>query len=414
MPLCFAALMCHAPIVLPAVAGPEAARCWATTRAMRELAARVVRSRPDRLVVVSPHSPRARDRFAAWVGPHRGDLVDFRAPQVAVTLPDAPELAQAAGLGAVRAPRSGWLDHGAMVPLAFVWDAGWRGPTAVISLPWEPADPGPLAHTLAALPGRTAVLASGDMSHRLIPGAPAGHHPRAADFDRAFVAALRGGDWAAALAAPWREEAAEDVVESTRLAMAAVPGPVGAEVLSYEGPWGVGYTEAVLYDPEPPLYAIARANLTNRLRGDAFTPPAGGPGPAGVFVTLEREGALRGCIGHIQPVCASLYEEIAQVAVAAALEDPRFPPLRVSELEGLHVEVSVLEPPQPVPEGQLLDPRIEGLILEWMGRRGVLLPALPGVNDPAEQDRIVRRKAGIPADAPARRWRFTVRKEASP
>src|SRR5215831_10628957 len=71
------------------------------------------------------------------------------------------------------------------------------------------------------------------------------------------------------------------------------------------------------------------------------------PDASGAFVTLKRQGRLRGCIGTLE--CRrSLPEEVARVAVSAAREDPRFEPLRASELQGLDVEVSVLGPLEPI------------------------------------------------------------------
>lgn len=414
MPTCFSALMCHAPIVIPEVAGGDAPLCTATTTAMREVARRAVASRPDRLVLISPHSPRRRHGWGAWAGRHRGDLRQFRAPQLQIELPDSPEVAAAITAEPVGGTP---LDHGAMVPLHFLWQAGWRGPTAILALPWDGEGGEAVGRALAALPGRTAVIASGDMSHRLKPGAPSGYHPRAAEFDRNFVAGLRAMRWDEALAAEPRELAAEDVVASTRVALAATDGPRNAAVLSYEGPWGVGYTEAIFYEEEPvvsqnlSLPRLARQAIEAHLAGRPFVPPLGGPGPAGVFVTLHRDGELRGCIGHIEPVYRRLYEEIASVAPLSATEDPRFPPVSAAELGRFDIEVSVLEPPEPATEEQL-DPRTWGVVLSSGRRRGILLPDLDGVDTVAQQLSITRRKAGIRPDEPVRIERFRVRKEA--
>lgn len=417
MPVAFAGLMCHAPIVHPKVAGAEARRCVATTRAMREVAARALAARPDRLVLVSPHSPRLAGGFAAWGGRHQGDLADFRAPEVAIDLPDAPEVAVALHLPLLPS-RGAWLDHGAVVPLAFLWEAGWRGPTAILALPGRVgADSEALGRALAGLPGRTAVIASGDMSHRLQPGAPAGYDPLAATFDAAFVAALQAGDWPGALHAQPRARAAEDVIDSTAVAMAAAGHPENAEVLAYEGPWGVGYTEAILADPNPPLYAVARRALRDQLSGRSRPAPAGGPPSQGVFVSLRRRGELRGCMGHVEPRHARLYEEVEDVARLAARRDPRFPPVDADELEDLDIEVSVLEPPEPAWGPLDLDPAVYGVIMtsvDHPGRGALLLPGLDGVHTVEEQLAIVRRKAGIAPGEGVTLERFTVRKEAPP
>lgn len=414
MPTCFSALMCHAPIVVPDVAGPkEAARCRSTTRAMREVAERAVATRPDRLVLISPHSPRRRRKWGAWSGRHQGDLSRFGTPHVRVDLPDAAEVSQALDLPAISHSDHA-LDHGAVVPLSFLQAAGWRGPTAILALPWEDPDSEAVGRALAALSGRTAVIASGDMSHRLRPGAPSGYHPRAASFDRSFVQAIEAGEWARLPHLPNRDIAAEDVVDSTRVALAAAGEPRGAEVLSYEGPWGVGYTEAVFLDPAPPLYAVARQAIRAHLTSAPFAPPEGGPPSAGVFVTLYRDGRLRGCIGHIEPVYDRLYVEVADVAVAAATRDPRFAPLSEDELKDVELEVSVLEPPEPIDGLDALDPHEYGVVVSRGRRRGLLLPDVEGVDTPEEQVAIARRKAGIRPGEPVRLQRFRVRKVVMP
>ena len=407
MPVVFSALMCHAPIVVPAVGGERARQCVRTTRAMREVAARMVASRPDRLVLPSPHTPRRRAQWTAQSGPHRGDLSRFGAPDVTVSLPDAPDVA--AHLGLVRSPPAA-LDHGAMVPLSFLVEAGWRGPTAVLALPWDETGAEELGRRLVGLEGRTAVVASGDMSHRLAPGAPGGFHPDARAFDDAFVAALSAERWDAEL--PHREDAAEDVVTSCRLATAAAAG-LNAEVLAYEGPWGVGYCEAVFHDAEPPLWAVARRAVEAAVTGRGVPSVSGGPLSAGVFVTLTRDGELRGCIGRTSPACTRLFEEIVQMGIAAATQDPRMQPVRQDELPFLDIEVSVLQPPEPCTLGEL-DPRVYGVIVACGRRRGLLLPDLDGVDDVDHQVAIARQKGRIGSDEPVTLSRFTVHKTARP
>lgn len=411
MPVVFASLMCHAPIVVPAVGGGRALECKATTRAMREAAARLVHARPDRVVVISPHSPRRRHRWSARPGPHIGDFSRFGAPQVRMHLPDAPEVAHALHLPPVAFDEP--LDHGSSVPLGFVMEQGWSGPTAILAQPWSQDGAEAIGRALRDLPGRTAVLASGDMSHRLQRGAPAGYHPDAKAFDAAFVRALAAGDWSAALAAPHRADAAEDVITSTAVAMAAAD-PLNDEVLAYEGPFGVGYCEAILHDPEPPLWAVARRAVEAAARGGKCRIPSGGPPSAGVFVSLHREGHLRGCIGHVTPARAHLYQEVAEVARLAATADPRMPSISADELVDLDIEVSVLEPPMPCSQADL-DPRTYGVVIEHAdGRRGLLLPDLDGIDTAAQQVSIARRKGGIGPGEPVNLSRFVVTTQERP
>jgi len=169
----------------------------------------------------------------------------------------------------------------------------------------------------------------------------------------------------------------------------------------------------------PTLPRIAREAIAAHLRG-AGTPPISGPAgePAGVFVTLRNaDGSLRGCIGSITPSQPTLVAETLRSAVLAATRDPRFPPVRLEELPALGIEVSVLAPATPVRDVTELDPARYGVIMEDdHGRRGLLLPAIEGVDDVEVQLAIVRRKAGISEGVPVRLSRFIVEKwtDASP
>jgi len=92
----------------------------------------------------------------------------------------------------------------------------------------------------------------------------------------------------------------------------------------------------------------------------------------GAFVTLHKNGRLRGCIGRMQ-TDAPLHQTIARMAVAAALEDHRFPPVWPEELEQLEVEISVLSPMQKTKIEQII-PGTHGVWLDYHGRSAVFLP----------------------------------------
>ena len=114
------------------------------------------------------------------------------------------------------------------------------------------------------------------------------------------------------------------------------------------------------------------------------------------FVTLHnRDGSLRGCRGTILPVKPTLKDEIEENAISAALRDPRFPPLEKHELENIEISVDVLDEPEPIYTIEQLDPKIYGVIVNSCGRRGVLLPDLPGVDNVETQIQIAMQKAGI-------------------
>jgi len=266
--VCCAALMCHAPIVIPAIGDDRAPECEQTTRAMRELADRVIAHRPDLLVVVSPHAPRQGALFGVVdARTIAGSFARFGFPRLATHLPGAPHEARSVRTAAARLGIQCWtppgddLDHGALVPLHFLVEAGWSGPSLILSLPALGNDSaermgGALRDAADEHRQRWAVIASGDMSHRLLPGAPGGFDRRAREFDVGFVAHVRSGDYRAACAPdPFLQDlAAEDVVESTLVATAAAGfRSDGHALLSYEGPFGVGYCESLLYSDGAPV-----------------------------------------------------------------------------------------------------------------------------------------------------------------
>lgn len=141
--------------------------------------------------------------------------------------------------------------------------------------------------------------------------------------------------------------------------------------------------ESRYLDPEEErhLLALARRSIETFLRTGRRLRPE--PGSAklsaarGAFVTLKVDGELRGCIGYPLPH-KPLIETVAEMAVAAASQDYRFPPLRIEELPRTKIEISVLTLPQPVKEVKEIEVGRHGLIVSKGISRGLLLPQVPG------------------------------------
>lgn len=264
-PIACSALMCHAPIVIPEVGvGVAPAEVAATTRAMTEAAERIIAHRPDLVVVLSPHA--RRDPWGWTLGDDaaiEGNFSAFGARRVGFRLPAAPDEAAAIEAAArslglqCRRRTLGPADHGASVPLHFLVEAGWRGRTVIVSFPYHPEHAQSRAMgdalRLAALDlgQRWAVIASGDLSHRLRPGAPSGFHPKARDFDAGVAEQVEAGQYrrAVEVAPELRRAAAEDVIDSLEVASAAFGWDAeGHRMLSYDAPYGVGYLVALLHD----------------------------------------------------------------------------------------------------------------------------------------------------------------------
>ena len=443
----WAALMPHAPILVPAVGGARGGAAAASCRAMRAVAAAMLSCGPETLVLISPHSPRKPGAFGLWADDClQGSFVEFGAPQVQVSLPNDSRLANALAIEAQSRAVAVWaihnyrLDHGALVPLWFLAEAGWTGPTVILSLNYS--DDGgliSLGEAIAAaangLPRRIALIASGDMSHRLTANAPCGFHPQAHQFDETFIHLVRAGNYREIqnINPELRALAAEDAVDSTLIAAAAVGwDSAGHRVLNYEGPFGVGYGVAILFDENPKpfraesilapttkrdgtaLPGVARRSVSAALRGSSELAPAATgeylSAPRGVFVTvLSRSGKLRGCVGTIVPVCADLVAETWRNAPLAALQDNRFPPVAADELADLRFEVSVLHSIEAVAAAAGLDPASYGVIVfAEDGRRGLLLPGIADIETSEEQLQFARLKGGIHPDESVTIQRFQV------
>lgn len=426
-----ATLMCHPPVIVPGVGRGRERSAAATAEAMREAARRIVASAPDTIVLISPHSPRRQSAFGVWDTRRiTGSFERFQAPEEIVDLPnDTPfvdTLTKSHDFWPIGHDDDTGLDHGATVPLYFIAEIGWTGPTVVVSLNL-PNDGhlnklgAAIAATAESLGRRIAIVASGDMSHRLSQGAPSGYHPEAYVFDRMFISRLEKQDPDALLDIDpdLAELAAEDVLDPVFAALHSTGfDPSGVEVINYDAPFGVGYGIAVLYSPPLPLTSlpiIARLAISAALSGQKYHPQKIGS-HAATFVTLRSpDGKLRGCIGSIEPRENDVGTETARNAIAAALDDPRFPAISAAELKTSEIEVSVLSPPQPITSPDELDPSVYGVVIEASdGRRGVMLPAVPNLETVDQQLAATREKAEIGRAEPVTLQRFTVDKLIGP
>ena len=178
----------------------------------------------------------------------------------------------------------------------------------------------------------------------------------------------------------------------------------------------VGYMAAALYvNKEKDVFSLSRIEKEELLdiassaiqsyikENKVMFPEPGSPElhvDRGAFVTLKRKGRLRGCIGFIEPI-APLYKTVAQVAVYAACQDARFPPLSVSELKGLEIEISVLTRPQKINDISVIEVGRHGLIIAKETKRGLLLPQVATNNNWSKKKFLEQTciKAGLPKDS---------------
>lgn len=250
-------LMCHAPIVLPEIAKEELSLVESTTKAMLKAAEYIKQKNADLIVLVSPHAPRHKSEFGFYAGEVVfGSFEKFGFPQLQFKFKNASDKIQKKLISSHLHPVQTKLDHGSLVPLYFIHQVGCNTPVLVLSLPYEPnhysnENLGQMIQEMAQAENeRWIILGSGDMSHRLQPGAPAGYHPQAKLFDQFFVEHLKKKNYFQLthnIDQDLRATAAEDMLDSAEIAMSALKYQVlQPEVLSYEAPFGVGYLVATL------------------------------------------------------------------------------------------------------------------------------------------------------------------------
>jgi len=181
-----------------------------------------------------------------------------------------------------------------------------------------------------------------------------------------------------------------------------------------------------------PLVSLAKSAVENYiLEKEIISPPEDLPKEflekkAGTFVTIEKSGELRGCIGTYLPTRENIAKEVIHNAIAAATEDWRFGPVQKEELPYLSYTVYILSEPELVKDISELDPKKYGIIVKsvpispsgdvifnghFVPKTGVLLPDLEGVDTVEKQIFIACQKAGI--DPQRERfliYRFTVEK----
>ncbi len=131
---------------------------------------------------------------------------------------------------------------------------------------------------------------------------------------------------------------------------------------------------------------------------------------AGVFVSLKKNGKLRGCIGTFLPTQDNIALEIIENAISAAVHDPRFSPVALDEVEKLTISVDILSAPEEVKDISELDPKKYGIIISHGYKKGLLLPDLEGVDTVEQQIDIARQKAGIYFNEDFKIERFEVKR----
>lgn len=446
----------HPPLIIPAVGHGREAEIQQTIDAYDEVARRITALKPELVIVTSPHAPAYRDWFHISPGTRAsGDLSQFRAYDTKLTVEYDAEFVSALGAEAARqgfpagtaGERDAALDHATYIPLWFIDKFYTDYRTVRIGLSGFDSikhyQLGQLIDECVEKLGRKAVfVASGDLSHTLSEDGPYGYTPEGPVYDEQITAAMATGDFMRFLT--FEDSFLEKIGDCGTRSFQIMAGAldckaVRPKLLSYEGPFGVGYAVAS-YEPtgidrsrnfgellqqqrrqevdgqrtrEDAYVALARDTIEAYVSGKEPKLPEGLPDEmlarrASTFVSIHENGKLRGCIGTISASYGCIAEEVLHNAISACSRDPRFDPIQQDELPYLNISVDVLSPAERIDSPDELDVKRYGVIVTNGYRRGLLLPNLDGVDTVEQQISIAKRKAGIAAYESCELQRFEV------
>lgn len=449
--------MPHPPLIVPAVGRGSEEEVRETIDAYDRVADEIAALKPETIIITSPHATMYSNYFHISPGQGaKGSFADFGAPQVKfdetydsglwdliVSLAEAEDFP-----AGIEGERKAQLDHGTMVPLWFIRKKYSNFKIVRIGLSGLPLTDhyhlGELIKAAVEKTGRRAVfVASGDLSHKLQYHGPYGFAPEGPVYDERIMDVC--GRAAFGELFDFDEDFCDKAAECGHRSFVIMAGAfdglkIKATRFSHQDVTGVGYGICSFYPERPDetrrfrklrieeeerklavlaensddYVKLARKSLESYvLRKETIEVPKGLPAEmyskqAGAFVSIHKQGSLRGCIGTILPTEDNVAAEIIQNAISASSFDPRFDPITADELKYLEINVDVLGEPEDIDSPSQLDVKRYGVIVSSGGKRGLLLPDLEGVDTVEDQIDIARRKAGIRPGERLKLQRFEV------
>lgn len=438
-------LMPHPPIIIPEVGKGEENKVINTVNACRLVGEKIEELEAETIIIISPHGAVFRDAVSIITSRSvEGDLRKFGVNNVSLNYEIDLELTNKIidyvkkdNILVVELDEKTTvnynipleLDHGAIVPLYYADKArrhklvhinyGFMSPIEFVRFGMA------IKEAVNETNKNVILIASGDLSHRLTKDGPYEYTPLGGEFDNTLVDILSSGnlDELFNIDKKLIAEAGECGLRSLYILAGAI-GTVTmkSDLFSYEGPLGVGYAIFQFEEGTGDLYShligkkenehkrriiegnpytkLARKNLVKYftegkiITVDEIVDKELLNDKKGVFVSLKLNGELRGCIGTIEPTTQSVAEEIIRNSLSAALNDPRFQPLREDELKEVDISVDLLYPAEKT-TFENLDPKNYGVIVSSGYKKGLLLPNLEGVDTAKQQVEIAMNKGGI-------------------
>lgn len=441
----------HPPIIIPEIGKGEEKNAMKTVDAVSRAAEAIKKDKPTTIILTTPHGPVFQDFIYISTSEElSGDLKKFGSSSVKLSFKNNTDLVEkitrysndegipAGGLDDKIIKKysiSKELDHGSIVPLYFlnkIYSDFRLVHISIAGLAFEELYKFGMSIRKAVeeTDEQVVFLASGDMSHKLDPSGPNGYSKRGMEFDELLVKSFNTANVEKLLSVDedFCETAGECGLRSFLMMFGALDGyDIAPDVYSYEGPFGVGYSVArfEVGNRNPKRQILKILGEENKLKLDKVRSsedqyvnlarkaletyvtenkilkvPEGLPAEmleekAGTFVSIKRQGQLRGCIGTTGPTRRNIAEEIINNAISSGTRDPRFNSIEPYELDKLVYSVDVLKEAEPIATMDELDVIKYGVIVRSGSKSGLLLPNLEGVDTPEKQVSISMQKAGI-------------------
>jgi len=253
----FSAITPHPPLIIPEIGSEEdRKKVQKTISAMEKLREDLEKSNPETLIIISPHAEMEMQRFVInSADPLRGSFIDFGYDKIYDFKNDFEAIDRITYFGNLSGMpthlHESFLDHGALVPLHYLTK---NIRPKIIHLAFSMLDLkthreyGKILARMCCDDKRIAIVASGDLSHRLTPDAPAGYSKRGKEFDETLINLLKKADIKGILNLDenFIEEAGQCGLRSIIILLGALEGKYSFNLLNYEGPFGVGYLAAKL------------------------------------------------------------------------------------------------------------------------------------------------------------------------
>lgn len=447
----------HPPLIVPDIGKGGEKAVQQTIDSYEKVADEIAALEPETIIITSPHSILYSDYFHISPGKGaKGDFGDFGAAHISFDERYDEELRDricdiaesqdfSAGQLGERNPK---LDHGTMVPLWFIRRKYSGGKIIRIGLSGlgllDHYRLGEMIKQAVDEVGRKVVfVASGDLSHKLQEHGPYGFAPEGPKYDDRIMDVARRAAFEEMF--EFKEDFCEKAAECGHRSFVIMAGAldgvaVDAKVFSHQDVTGVGYGIASFYPTKPDESRHFRVDYLEKINEQLADKKAASDEyvnlarktiesfiisgkvidvpkdlskelltkQAGAFVSIHKEGRLRGCIGTIGPTTDCLAIEIIQNAISASTRDTRFNPISPEELPYLEINVDVLEAPEDIDSQDQLDVKRYGVIVTSGHKRGLLLPDLEGVDTVEQQISIATQKGGIYPGEPIQLQRFEV------